>query len=119
MSLATINVLLEALLGNAAFTVSRPDLLQLRVTTAASAGNYRQAASLADQSYGLRKDVSVGLLQLHWLIAAQQWQEAANELASYRSDFAAEIAARAGLRAQLEQIRAPRWRRLNNYFIVV
>jgi hypothetical protein len=106
VSLATINVLLEALLGNAAFTVSRPDLLQLRATTAASAGNYRQAASLADQSYGLRKDVSVGLLQLHWLIAAQQWQEAANELASYRSDFAAEIAARAGLRAQLEQIRA-------------
>lgn len=106
VSLATLNVLLEALLGNEAFTVSRPDLLQLRATTAASAGNYRQAASLAEQSYGLRKDVSVGLLQLNWLIAAQQWQEASSKLATYQVDFAAEIAARGGLRAQLEQIRA-------------
>lgn len=106
VSLTSVNVLLEALLGNAAFALSRPDLLQLRAVTAASEGNYQQAAALADQSYELRKDVSVGLLQLNWLLQGQQWQQAASELATYQIDFAAEIAARAGLRAEVERIRA-------------
>ena len=50
--------------------------------------------------------LSVGLLQLNWLLQGQQWQQAASELATYQVDFAAQIAARSGLRAQVERIRA-------------
>jgi len=56
VSLASINVVLEALLANDAFVVSRPDLLQLRAVTAANAGDYQRAATLAGQSYELRRD---------------------------------------------------------------
>lgn len=106
VNLSTINVVLEALLANDAFAASRPDLLQLRATTAAAVGDYRRAASLADQSYDLRQDVSVGLAQLNWLIQGQQWQRAAAEFTTFQADFAAEIAAREGLQAQIERIRA-------------
>jgi len=47
----------------------------------------------------------VGLLQLSWLLADQQWQQAAGKLADYEAVFAEEIASRGGLRAQIDQIR--------------
>lgn len=106
LGLDAINRLLDGLTDNSAYAVSRPDLLQLRALSAAGSGNYALAADIAGQSYALRRNVSVGLLRMNWLLAAQQWQQAAAALADYQQEFAAEISQRQGLQAQIQRIRS-------------
>lgn len=104
VNLNTLNRVMEALIDNPLFELSRPDLLQMRAVTAAANNNLGTAAQLAGQSYDLRANEGVGLMRMRWLLDAGAVEQAAAMLARYRSDFGQEIRQRAGLANQIRLI---------------
>ena len=67
-----VRVTLQGLQENPSFRVSLPDLLQLQALLEAGAGNYVEAAQLAERSEALRPDERVSRLRQAWLDRAAE-----------------------------------------------
>lgn len=97
-------VTIEALLQNENFAFSRADLLYALATVYDAQGNLTRATELGQQSFSLRPGISTGLVLLNWLIELDNLEAARALLQQFESEFALEIASRAGLRNQLAAI---------------
>lgn len=97
-----IELLLDGLVDNPGFIVSKADIVFYQALLAAATENYALAANLAADSFKLRPDVRVGLYRVNWLIGSGQTGIAAEILDSLKNEFVSAIAASGDLSARVQ-----------------